>query len=264
MLAEKINLKENINIFYETKKQESPNAKWVTLINGHMRTTKDFTFVTRKLVENGFSVISFDSRGAGRTIYENSFTLEDIKDDCLYLWDKLQILKSHLIGFSMGGMIAQLLAQSHPQRLDHLIFVSTCFRREDLKASSASWPEDLQEIKDRLSLYFSEEFLKKNALLVDAMAKNFLQEIIDGNFNVKACQQRKAIDAFDEKKLEMREDIPVHIIHGSRDQIAAAETVPFGKTRYPRAQVHWHEGAGHLLLAEAGSKLIEDLIKGLL
>jgi pimeloyl-ACP methyl ester carboxylesterase len=58
----------------------------------------------------------------------NPYTLEDMAQDTLLLLDYLNIRKVHLIGVSMGGMIAQLLAIQFPERVKSICsFMSTAF-----------------------------------------------------------------------------------------------------------------------------------------
>lgn len=94
------------------------------------------------LVEHGFRVIRFDNRDAGlsgdgdRGIKVNlpkawldarvgrstpsNYTLHDSADDVIGLLDTLGIRRTHLVGASMGGMISQIVAGRHPQRVRSL------------------------------------------------------------------------------------------------------------------------------------------------
>ena len=91
------------------------------------------------LAAKGFQVIRFDSRDVGMSTHldrtpapspqaiaaalqaglspEIPYTLEDMAADAIGLLDALSIGEAHLIGRSMGGMIAQLAAAMHPQRV---------------------------------------------------------------------------------------------------------------------------------------------------
>jgi pimeloyl-ACP methyl ester carboxylesterase len=61
------------------------------------------------------------SYGAGRATY----TQADLVADAIAILDHLQIRQAHLVGMSMGGVLAQLVAASHPDRVDTLTLIST-------------------------------------------------------------------------------------------------------------------------------------------
>jgi pimeloyl-ACP methyl ester carboxylesterase len=88
-----------------------------------------------ELVDRGFRVIRFDNRDVGRSTWFDAagvpdlmtgfmggefpapaYTLEDMADDAAGLLDVLQVRRAHVVGASMGGMIAQTFALRHPDR----------------------------------------------------------------------------------------------------------------------------------------------------
>ncbi len=82
-----------------------------------------------KLVEKGFFVIRFDNRDTGFSSYfnykKNPYNFMDMALDVLALVDNLGINKAHLMGISMGGAIAQLLAANFPSRVSSLTLIAT-------------------------------------------------------------------------------------------------------------------------------------------
>lgn len=90
-----------------------------------------------------FRVITVDNRGAGRSsapdrIYSIAGMAEDVRE----LMDQLEIEKAHVLGFSMGGMIAQELALAHPNRVDKLILLGTAARVDGYtQAVVRSWTD---------------------------------------------------------------------------------------------------------------------------
>jgi pimeloyl-ACP methyl ester carboxylesterase len=93
----------------------------------------------RELVTRGYRVVRFDNRDTGRSTHftehgamdfaastsaltegrrpELAYTLDDMASDALGLLDVLSIRRAHIVGRSMGGMIAQILASEHPSRV---------------------------------------------------------------------------------------------------------------------------------------------------
>jgi 3-oxoadipate enol-lactonase len=73
-----------------------------------------------------FQVILVDNRDAGRSSKaRHPYRIADMADDLAGLLDALGIARTHLLGLSMGGMIAQEFALRHGARLDRLVLVGT-------------------------------------------------------------------------------------------------------------------------------------------
>lgn len=82
------------------------------------------------LVEQGFDVVRFDNRDVGHSTHlENAdplfgmYKIRDMADDVAALMDLLHFESAHIAGFSMGGMIAQLLAIHYPLRVRSMSIV---------------------------------------------------------------------------------------------------------------------------------------------
>ena len=70
------------------------------------------------LAGRGFYVIRFDNRDAGFSTWpDQQYTLDDMAADAAGLLDALGIPAAHIVGASMGGFIAQLLALNHPEHV---------------------------------------------------------------------------------------------------------------------------------------------------
>jgi len=82
-----------------------------------------------RVAAGGRFVVRFDHRDTGRsTAYpsgEPPYTLRDLADDAIGVLDGLGLAEAHLVGASLGGMIAQLVALEHPERTTSLTLVST-------------------------------------------------------------------------------------------------------------------------------------------
>lgn len=69
-------------------------------------------------LQDSFELILFDNRGAGRSgPFEGEHTIEDLAQDALGLLDALEIESAHVVGISMGGMVAQELVLAAPERV---------------------------------------------------------------------------------------------------------------------------------------------------
>ncbi|MCC7089399.1 MAG: alpha/beta fold hydrolase [Dehalococcoidia bacterium] len=82
--------------------------------------------LTAPALAKHFRVITYDNRGAGRSgAPDRPYTIAGMADDLAALLDALDIQKANILGFSMGGYIAQEFALRYPGRVDRLILLST-------------------------------------------------------------------------------------------------------------------------------------------
>jgi 3-oxoadipate enol-lactonase len=87
------------------------------------------TGFTLPALEPHFRSITLDNRGAGRSSAPpGPYTTRLLADDAAALLDHLGIERAHVLGFSLGGLIAQEMALAHPERVDHLVLNGTVAR----------------------------------------------------------------------------------------------------------------------------------------
>jgi len=79
------------------------------------------------LVDAGYQVVTFDSRGvAPSSAPPAPYTIDQMVDDTLGLIDHLDLARVCVIGYSMGGWIAETLAFRHPDRVRAAVFIGSC------------------------------------------------------------------------------------------------------------------------------------------
>ncbi|MBV1849425.1 alpha/beta fold hydrolase [Catellatospora tritici] len=80
----------------------------------------------QELADAGHHVVRFDQRDTGRSsVRLDSSSLADLVDDAVGLLDALDLKRAHVVGASMGGMVAQLLALDHPDRVATLTLIAS-------------------------------------------------------------------------------------------------------------------------------------------
>lgn len=113
----------NVKIWYECI---SPDGvpKGTILLNIGMGANCMFwppAFI-QSFIDEGYQVIRYDSRGTGLSDWmenwdrKNPYLLTDMAHDAVAVLDELQIEKVHILGLSLGGMIAQEVAIAYPER----------------------------------------------------------------------------------------------------------------------------------------------------
>src|ERR1039458_10325081 len=95
-----------------------------------------------------FETIVYDHRGVGKSSrMEEPFTIVSLAEDALNLLDALEVDSAHVLGISMGGMVAQELALAHPERIRTLTLGCTYCGGE---GSSVTSPEVARRLEARL------------------------------------------------------------------------------------------------------------------
>jgi pimeloyl-ACP methyl ester carboxylesterase len=122
-----------IEIEYETMGDAKAPPMLMIMGLGAQLTTWDDGFC-QDLADRGFHVIRYDNRDAGLSTRmeaagpadivaaygghpDPAYTLDDLADDAVGVLDALGIAAAHIVGASMGGFIAQLVAINHPERV---------------------------------------------------------------------------------------------------------------------------------------------------
>jgi pimeloyl-ACP methyl ester carboxylesterase len=98
------------------------------LVHGIAGAKEDFTEWLDRLAERGYHAVAFDQRGHGESASAapgRPFSLLDFAEDVVGLADELDWPRFTLLGHSMGGMVAQLVALEWPARLDALVLMDT-------------------------------------------------------------------------------------------------------------------------------------------
>lgn len=110
-----------IDIYYEVHSQGEP----LVLIQGFGGGHEGWFFQTRTFKKH-YQVIIFDNRGIGKTDKSSEpYTIKTMANDTIGLMDHLGLDKAHVLGASLGGMIAQEIAINYPERVGKLVLVST-------------------------------------------------------------------------------------------------------------------------------------------
>lgn len=107
-----------------------------------------------------FCLILPDNRGIGRSIPKRPpRTLEDFVIDLVELLDHLQLDRAHVLGLSLGGMIAHRLAADHPGRVDRLVLVSCTHR-------FAPYLREMATLLGNASRYFPQDVFRRTVALL--------------------------------------------------------------------------------------------------
>ena len=172
-----------------------------------------------------FMTVMFDNRGAGRTdVSDRKYTIKLFADDTAGLMDALGISRAHVLGISMGGMIAQELVLNYPQKVEKLVLCSTnCGGVESIRASNdvvrmlivdRSTLSQKEINKMMISVTLTEDFVEKNPDLVELIIQRGLKAPISAE---AYRRQLNAISGFNTRDRLPQIKAPTLILVGKKD-----------------------------------------------
>lgn len=105
----------------------APDALPLLMIHGFSCGKDDWGSLPRALASKSRrEVLTFDNRGVGQSSSpEGEYTIAEMADDCLRVLDLAEVPRAHVLGISLGGMLAQELAVAYPSRVAGLILGGT-------------------------------------------------------------------------------------------------------------------------------------------
>lgn len=196
------------------------------LIQGMSATHMTWGSPFLSLLEADFECIVFDNRGMGMSgPAQMPFTTADMAGDVTALLDALEIEHAHIVGVSMGGMIAQELALAHPERIRSLTLgatycggpKSTLMGDEDLQMLGAAMASgDREQVlramwEINLSPGFRGEESRYAAFQEMAVALRAPKKVI--------FQQMQACAAHHTSARLAGLEVPAQVIHGTADRL---------------------------------------------
>jgi 3-oxoadipate enol-lactonase len=228
-------------------------------------------------LQRHFSTVRYSHRGTGTSDrLTGEITLRELADDAAGLLGALGVEKAHVLGVSMGGMIAQELALNHPRRVIGLVLGCTTSAgansgREEIAKPAPEVlglltpkPELSREEQVRRSwpAVTTPEFLETHP---EVMEERLRRSLINETPVETAQRQMAAAQAFDAYDRLPEIKAPTLVIHGDRDVLVPVENAYVLKERIPRAELHVVYGAGHLFTFEfpdeSAAAVIEFLTK---
>ena len=238
------------------------------------------------LASEGYRVIRFDNRGTGLSDWEENwkedqpYSIEDMANDALAVMDANGVKQAHIVGVSMGGMIAQRLAISHGDRVLSLVSMSTSAYIFDpaLDEHAGGFGVDMLRLILKYTLTGSESGMTKMWMgLIELMRSDSLQEkdVRDvanlvlyemrkrRGFNQQAMTQHMAAMKVSGSRLDEMGKItcPVLVIHGTAD---GSVKIAHAKKYTPlihNVQTLWLEGEGHMLRESAMPVVHDAMLK---
>jgi 3-oxoadipate enol-lactonase len=181
-----------------------------------------------------YSVITIDNRGIGASsITEGALTIESMADDAVAILDAEGIGRCHVVGHSMGGLIAMQIALTSPRRVKSLTLL--CTFPDGRSGSRLTWNTFLTGVRTRLGTRRS----RRNAFLSLVLSKAGMRRSVRDELAVRMTglfardlaeqppiimRQLRAMSRYDAKwRLRCLSSIRTLVVSGEEDRIAKPE-----------------------------------------
>jgi pimeloyl-ACP methyl ester carboxylesterase len=233
----------------------------------------------QELAARGRYVIRYDNRDTGlSTKYEPGeppYTLDDMADDAVRILDGYGISAAHLVGMSMGGVISQLAALKHPERVASLTAISTspvgvdtsnlpqtseAYRKHAAEGENVDWSDRSQVI----------EFMVKDSRMIagtahpydEAYARRLIARDVDRARNFVSATNHFMLKGGDKWQGRLHAmQAPLLVIHGSADPIFPVEHGVALSQAVAGARLVKLEGGGHELHRADWDEIIMTIVE---
>ena len=249
--------------YYEVHGEGIP----LVLIHGLGADTNAWMFQMPELAKK-YKVVIFDNRGVGQTDTPDiPYSAQMMADDTADLMDALNIAEAHILGYSLGGFIAQELAIKYPQKVRSLILAtsSACMPLRT-KLIEGTWGLLVEEgvgpdtlMKAQLPYFFTEAMLESPGFIemtIDSVLQNpqpqpnhaFIRQL-------SVCLDHDARD-----RLSMI-NAPSLILVGSEDCLLPVKTSRELASGIPNAKIKVLDGGGHAFTVEIPDKFNQAVLE---
>lgn len=280
----------NIELYTETFGNKANQA--MLLISGAMAPAKEWPdeFCTQ-LAYADYFVIRYYHRDMGLSsaidYAKNPYTINDLAKDAISILDAYGIKKAHIVGHSMGGGIAQLLALDYQDRIASITVISSSvLATPELNAQEKTSLEHTWQImmKNKPTTKLSEsvdgflksyEYLHGTIPMDTEMARTYIKDMYERTrhehlvwfdkftagleplHNHVKAQQNVPDRTKDLQKLA----IPVLVIHGQQDCLSFTRIVEdYCVKHIQQAKMYIIPGMGHMILSRELFENIKNLI----
>lgn len=259
-----------VKIWYESISPDTVNKGTILLFMGISNDALGWpqTFID-KLTDSGYGVIRFDYRGTGYSDWcidwkKKPYSLKDIATDAKIILDSLNVKKVHLIGVSLGGMVAQEFAINFP---DHSLTLTS------IMSSGNILDNNLPPISKKIVAELIKVGIKygiKHDLSSQIILQLAARTILKGNakydldiegisrqvfYNIKkrnginpeaSAQHHQATYKSGSRYAQLKDlKIPVLIIHGLNDPFIPIEHSKYQASIIPGAKTKYFNNMGH-------------------
>lgn len=236
---------------------------------------KDHWFFQMRSFRKHYRVVTYDNRGAGNSDKPGEFyNIRTMADDTIGLMDYLNIDKAHILGMSLGSLIAQELAINYPDRVRKLILVAAYSVGEDMKEMSEGMrsalglkegysDEEARNILDRIDVikFFTKVtayafnkrlcrmlFVPLSKLYVKKVGYKGLMGQLQASANCETLDKLHSIE------------VPTLVMVGAEDRIVPPHASDIIASKIPHAKIVKVKGGSHAFYIESFRRFNREVL----
>ncbi len=232
------------------------------------------------LAAEGFFVIRLDNRDVGmsqkfggRRDLDGRYELSDMAGDVIRVLDDLDLERSHILGHSMGGMMAQTVAIEHPERLRSLVLVSTIPGRADsryfpdgtgaMPALEVVQPRFPRAVHVALAVWLQRRAHSGTYPFDKTWAREAARRAYDRGYAPDGiARQWTALKRAPERLERLREvRAPTLVIHGRADNVLLWPAAVDIAEAIADAELHIYPGMGHSMVRELWPAYVAEIVR---
>jgi 3-oxoadipate enol-lactonase len=209
-----------------------------------------------------FTLVTYDLPGHGESaVPKNGYRIEDLSAQLAELLRRHAISRAHIAGISLGGLIAQSLAATRPDMVDHLVLIDTTPRYTD--ELRAMWTERAASARNAgvgalidglLKIWFTPASIMENTAAVRYVRSSLQRS--PGQGYALACE---ALAAADLRPLVGNIVSPTLVVCGDDDIPSFLESARWLAANIKGAQLKWIARAKHASVLERPDQAVAIL-----
>jgi pimeloyl-ACP methyl ester carboxylesterase len=246
-----------ININYKVDGQDEP----LVMIMG-FTSNRSSWILQIPLFKKFYRVITFDNRGVGKSDKpQGPYSTRMMADDTVRLMDHLGIERAHIIGVSMGGMIAQELAINYPHRVMQLVLGCTYTCQNETSGDAPEQAKLSQLTPEKMaSSMVGLAFNKPLYRFIFGILAKVQTKFIGASGRVGIAGQSEACRKHDTLGRLQLIRAPTLVIVGTEDRIITPFSSDVIAGKIPNARLVKVEGGSHTFFIEMKNVFNQEVL----
>ncbi|HEY3021629.1 MAG TPA: alpha/beta fold hydrolase [Solirubrobacteraceae bacterium] len=251
-------------LYYERSGAGEPLLLIMGMSGTHLTWGEPFLDALRR----DFDVVIFDHRGIGRSgRTQPPFSIADLADDAAAVLDEVGWASAHVVGISMGGMVAQELVLRHPERVRTLTLGCTYAGGAGSALTAPAVGERLfgamsSGDRERALRVGWEVNVSRRFAADDEQYAEFRRRALEVPANLPTIiAQLQACQVHDTSARLAQVAVPTLVVHGTDDEMLPAANAELIAAAIPGARLELLDGIGHLFFweePERSAALVRD------